>query len=172
MSRICSFHWICSEAGQTIRIFLARCRMISSRVDHPGLDGLAEAHIISDQQVDPWHLDRPHHGVKLVVLDVDAGAKGCLDVLHVGSGCGTPAHGVEEGVELVGRIEPGRFGQCDLLDDPRPRLKLPDDVVVLRPGRRPRPRKGSARFCGESRPVCRRSGGSVLGRNLRHHPLT
>ena len=95
---------------------------------HPGLDGLAEADIISDKQVDPWHLDGPHHRVKLVVLDVDAGTEGGLDVLHVGGGGGTPAHGVEEGVELVGRVEAGRLGQGDLLDDPGPRLDLPNDL--------------------------------------------
>ena len=109
---------------------------------HPGLDGLAEANVVGDEQVDPWHLDGPHHRVKLVVLDVDAGAEGGLDVLHVGGGGGTPAHGVEEGVELVGRVEAGRFGQGDLLDDLGPRLDLPDDLqffaqaVVLDRGER------------------------------------
>ena len=95
---------------------------------HACLDGLAEAHVVGDQQVDPWHLDGPHHRVKLVVLDVDAGAKGGLDVPHVGGRRGTPADGIEESVKLVGRIEAGGIGQGDLLDDPGSRLKLPDDV--------------------------------------------
>jgi hypothetical protein len=77
---------------------------------HAGLDGLTQAHVVGDEQVDPWHLDGPHYRVKLVVLNVDAGAEGGLDVLHVGGRGGTPAHGVEEGVQLVGRVEAGRFG--------------------------------------------------------------
>ena len=96
--------------------------------DHPGLDGLAEAHVVGDQQVDPWHLDRPHHGVKLVVLDVDAGAERCLDVRDVRRGRSAPADGIEKGVKLVGRVEAGRVGQGDLLDDPGPWLQLPNDV--------------------------------------------
>ncbi len=95
---------------------------------HPRFDGLAEAHVVGDQQVDPRHLDRPHHRIKLVVLDVDAGAERRLDVPHVSRGRRTPAHGIEKGVELVGRIEAGGVGQGDLLDDPGPRLKLPDDL--------------------------------------------
>ena len=35
LSRICSCHWIWSDDGQTIRIFRARCRMISSRATIP-----------------------------------------------------------------------------------------------------------------------------------------
>ena len=43
---------------------------------HAGLDGLAQAHVVGDEQVDPRHLDGPHHRVKLIVLDVDAERKG------------------------------------------------------------------------------------------------
>ena len=71
--------------------------------DQARLDGLAEAHVVGDQQVDPRHLDGPDHGVELVVLDVDARAERGLDVLHVGGGGRTPADGIEEGVEPVGR---------------------------------------------------------------------
>jgi hypothetical protein len=45
-----------------------------------------------------------------------------------GGGGGAPVHGVEEGVELVGRAEAGRLGQGDLLDDLGPRLDLPYDL--------------------------------------------
>jgi hypothetical protein len=40
----------------------------------------------------------------------------------------TPAHGVEEGVELVGPVKADRLRQGDLLDDPGPRLDLPDHL--------------------------------------------
>src|SRR5262249_50823571 len=88
----------------------------------------AQAHVVGDEQVDPGHLDGPHHRVKLVVLDVDAGAEGCLDVLHISGGGGSPAHGVEEGIQLVGLVEAGWFGQGDLLDDPGSWLDLPNDL--------------------------------------------
>ena len=79
--------------------------------------------------------------------------------LHVGGGGGPPADGIEEGVEPVGRVEAGRLGQGDLLDDPGPRLELPDDLQffaqavvldggereeVLRPGDRRSQRPGRA----------------------------
>jgi hypothetical protein len=76
---------------------------------HTGLDGLAEADIICDEQVDPWHLDGPDDRIKLVVLDLDAGAEGSLDVRHVGGRGGTPADGIQKGIEAVGRINAGGF---------------------------------------------------------------
>ena len=99
--------------------------------DHACLDGLAQAHVIGDQFVDPWHLDGPHHRVELVVLDVDARAERGLDVLHVGAGGGTPAHCIEEGVQFIGRVKAGRLGQGNLLYDLGPRLDLPDDLQFL-----------------------------------------
>ena len=98
---------------------------------HARLDGLAQAHVVGDQQVDPRHLDRPHHRVKLVVLDLDAAAERRLDVLVVGRRGGPPAHGVQEGVELLGLVEAGRLGEGDLLDDPGARLDLPDDLQLF-----------------------------------------
>jgi hypothetical protein len=40
-----------------------------------GLDGLAQTHVIGDQQVGARHGQRPHHRVELVVLDLDPGAE-------------------------------------------------------------------------------------------------
>ena len=70
--------------------------------DQARLDGLAEAHVVGNQQVDPRHLDGADHRVELVVFDVDARAERRLDVPHVGGGSGPPADGIEEGVEPVG----------------------------------------------------------------------
>ena len=131
LSRIWSRHWTCSDEGQTTSTRRARCRMMSSETARPGLDGLAEAHVVGDEQVDPWHLDGPHHRVKLVVLDVDARAERGLDVLQVGGGGGPPAHGIEEGVEPVGGVEAGRLGQGDLLDGLGAGLDLPDDLQLF-----------------------------------------
>ena len=95
------------------------------QADEARLDRLAEAHVVGDQQVDPWHLDGPDHRVKLVVLDVDAGAERRLDVRRRAVADGTPADGIEEGVEPVGRVEAGRLGQGDLLDAPAPPARSP-----------------------------------------------
>ena len=70
--------------------------------DQAGLDGLAQADVVGDQQVDAGHLQRPHHRVELVVLDRDARAERRLERPAVGGGDGAPAHGVEEGVEPAG----------------------------------------------------------------------
>jgi hypothetical protein len=40
----------------------------------------------------------------------------------------TPTHGVEKGIQLIGWVEAGGIGQCNLLDNPGPWLKLPDHV--------------------------------------------
>ena len=98
---------------------------------HPGLDRLAEAHVVGDQEVDPGHLDRPDHGVELVILDLDAAAERGLDVLVVGRRGGPPTHGVQEGVERPRLVEPGPLGQGHFLDHPGPRLDFPDDLQLL-----------------------------------------
>jgi hypothetical protein len=99
--------------------------------NHPRFDRLAQAHVIGNQQIDPWHLDRAVHRVKLVVLDVDARTERRLDVPHIRRGRRPPADGIEEGVELVGRIETGGIGQSDLLDEAGTRLQLPDNLDFL-----------------------------------------
>ena len=82
------------------------------QIDHPGFDGLAQAHVVSNQQVDPRHLDRPHHRVKLVVFDVDARAEWRLDRFYVGGrGC-PPANRIEKGVEPGGASKPVGSGRA------------------------------------------------------------
>ena len=46
--------------------------------------------------------------------------KGDWTVLHVSGRCGSPADGIEKGVESVGIIEASRFRQGDLLNDLAP----------------------------------------------------
>ena len=101
------------------------------QIDHPGFDGLAEAHVVGDEQADPGHLDRPDHRIKLIVLDVDPRAKRRLDVPHVGGRRGSPTNGVEKGIEPVGGIEAGRFRQRHLLNDRCARLEFPDHLEFL-----------------------------------------
>ncbi|MBV8557731.1 MAG: hypothetical protein JO116_19375 [Planctomycetaceae bacterium] len=102
--------------------------------DEPRLDGLAQPHVVGDQQADPGHLDGPDHGVELVVLDVDARAERGLEVFQVGRRSSPPADGIEEGVEPTGGVESGGLGQGDLLDDLGPRLDLPDNLELFPEG--------------------------------------
>ena len=88
--------------------------MIEFERDHPRFNGLAEPNIVGDEEVDPGHLNGPHHGIELVVLDFDAGAEGRLDGPYIGQGGGSPPDGIEKGVELIGRIEAGRLREAPL----------------------------------------------------------
>jgi hypothetical protein len=97
-----------------------------------GLDGLAQADVVGDEQADARHLQGAHHGVELVVLDGDAAAEWRVEVADVGRGHGAPAHGVEEGVEAVRGIEAGRgIGQGRAVVHEGAGLELPDDLELL-----------------------------------------
>lgn len=119
-------------------------------------DGFSEAHIVGDKQVDPGHLDRPDDRVKLVVFDLNPRAERGLDVLHVGGRCRPPADGVQKGVEPLGSVEAGRFGQGDFLNDLGPRLDLPDDLDLLA--------QAVILDRGERQQVMRRAAGQLHGR--------
>ena len=137
--------------------------------DEARLDRLAEPHVVGDQQVDPRHLDGTDHGVELVVLDVDARAERGLDVLEVGGGSGPPADGIEEGVEPVGRVEAGRLGEGDLLDDRGPRLDLPDDLKLFAEGV-VLDREQGDEVLGVGGDRLQRRGRERAGPDLVHHP--
>lgn len=98
---------------------------------HPGLDGLAEAHVVGNQQIDPRHLDRTHHRIKLIIFDVNSAAERGLDRLYVSSGSGSPAHGIEECVESNGIVVACRVGERNLLDDLGSWFQFPEDLQLL-----------------------------------------
>src|SRR5262249_49073897 len=84
-----------------------------------------------DQQVDPWHLERTDHGIKLVVLNVNASAERSMDGADVCRGGRAPAHRVEKGIQLVRRIEASGVGQGDFFDQRGSWLNLPDDLELF-----------------------------------------
>jgi hypothetical protein len=47
--------------------------------DQAGLDGLAEAHVVRDQERDAGHLDGPDDRVELVVLHLNPRPERCLN---------------------------------------------------------------------------------------------
>lgn len=98
----------------------------------PGLDGLAQTHVIGDEQIDARHLQRAHHWIQLIILDGDAAAKRRVQVPHIGRRHRAPAHRIEERIEPFGIIEAlRRIGQRGPIVDPRARLDLPDHLQLL-----------------------------------------
>ena len=95
---------------------------------HAAFDGFSNTHVVGNEEVDPRHLDCPHHGIKLVILDVDAAAERRLDILHVSRRGRTPTHGIEKGIQAARIVKTRGFGQGDLLNNLRPRLDFPDDL--------------------------------------------
>lgn len=73
--------------------------------DEAGLDGLAEADVVGDEQVDPKHGQRTRHRGELMGFDGDPGAERRLERPLVGPGDGAPADGVDEGARQRGRRE-------------------------------------------------------------------
>ena len=94
-------------------IRFARCRSSSSSATRPGLDRLAQAHVVGEQQVDPRRLDRTGDRLQLVLLDDHTRTQRRLQGLHVRGGHRRPADRVEEGGQALGRVEAaaGDLGQ-------------------------------------------------------------
>ena len=72
--------------------------------DETGLDGLAQADVIGDEQIDAGHVNGTHQWVELEVLNADATAKRRLQKTSVRVGGGTPANRIKKRVEGVGVI--------------------------------------------------------------------
>ncbi len=96
--------------------------------DEAGLDRLAEADIVGDQQVDARHLDGAYDRIELVILNSDATTERGLQGAHVGGRDRAPAHGIEEGVQDDGIIEAIGPGQLGPFAYPGSRLQFPDNV--------------------------------------------
>lgn len=98
--------------------------------DEPGLDGLAEAHVVGEQQVDAGRVEGAGDRFELVVLDGHAGPVRRLQRLDVGAGDGRPADGVEERGQAFGRVESvgSHVGQRAAGQHAAAGLDLPDDL--------------------------------------------
>ena len=73
--------------------------------DQAGFDRLAEAGVVGDEQVDPGELERLAQGLHLVGVDLDPGAERRLEERRIRRRDAAPAHGVQEGGELVLAVE-------------------------------------------------------------------
>ena len=130
LSRISSRHCSCS-AGRADDQHRARAVAQEQLLhDQPGLDRLAQADVVGDQQVRTRHRQRPDDRIELVVLDRDRRLRnGACSARRSALGDRAPAHGVEERVELAGVVEAvaaGPAASACSMDQPA-RLDLPDD---------------------------------------------
>ena len=98
-----------------------------------GLDGLAEAGVVGDEEMDAGHPERLAERLHLVGVDLDAGAERRLEEVRIGGGDAVPAKGVEERTEIAGRVEaPGADGAPRLLiEDAAVDLEVPPDLQRL-----------------------------------------
>jgi hypothetical protein len=70
-----------------------------------GLDGLPEAGVIRDEQVDPGKPERLAEGLHLVGVNLDARAKGGLKEIGIRGRDTVPPEGVKEGCKVPGRVK-------------------------------------------------------------------
>ena len=101
--------------------------------DEPGLDRLAEADVIGDQQRRARHPQRADERLELEILDRDPTAKRRLQRPMICTRDRAPADGVEKRVQLGRVIQAARGDDRELgaLADLGPRLDLPDDLKLL-----------------------------------------
>ena len=99
-----------------------------------GLDGLAEANIVRDEQVDAGHLNGADHRVELIAFGFDAASERRLKLAGVCDGGGAPADGVEKRFEVGWLVKALRLGQLHFLECTGARLDLPDDLQLFAQG--------------------------------------
>ncbi len=101
--------------------------------DQPGLDRLAEADAVGDEEVDPRHAQGHPERFELVVLDADAGPERGLEEVRPRGRDPVPAQGVVVRREAVGRVEIAPGDQAPVLGraDLGVALGLPDDLQGL-----------------------------------------
>ena len=92
--------------------------------DEAGLDGLAEAGVVGDEQVHAGEAKRLAQRLHLVGVDLDAGPERRLEEVRVGGRDAVPAQGVQERAEVARRVEA-------LGAEVAPRLLLQDAAVDL-----------------------------------------
>src|SRR5690606_34739894 len=99
--------------------------------DETGLNGLAQADVIGDEQIDAGHVNGAYQRVKREVLNTDATAERCLQKPSVRVGGGTPPNRIKKRFEGVGVILASNWRQTCKLNDLRAGLDLPDNFQFL-----------------------------------------
>ena len=101
--------------------------------DQARLDGLAEAGVVGDEEVDAREAQGLAQRLHLVGVNRDAGAERGLEQVGVRRRGAVPAQGIEEGGEVAGRVEPfgGESGPALFLQNPPVDLVVPEDFHRL-----------------------------------------
>ena len=115
--------------------------------DETRFDGLAEAGVVGDEEVDARHSERLSERLHLVGVNLDARPERRLEEVRIGRGDAVPAQGVQEGAEVAWWVEaPGADGAPRfLLEDPAVDLEVPVDLQGLPLGIVVRAREADAR---------------------------
>ena len=135
--------------------------------DQPGLDRLAEADVVGDEEVDAREPQRLAQRLDLVGVDLDAGAERRLEEARVGRGDAVPAERVQVGRELA-RVVEALGGEVVPAPPPRGcagRARTPRGPRAPGPGRRRRRRRGGR--AASRRPSAARSTSSTSQRRER-----
>jgi len=99
----------------------------------PGLNRLAEADIVGDEEVHTRHRQGPRDRLELVLLDRDAGPEGCLQRAGVRAGDRAPADRIKKGTQPLRIVPPVRPHRRELSrrNDLPPRFHLPHQAQLL-----------------------------------------
>ena len=101
--------------------------------DQGRFDGFAEAHVVGDEEIDPWQREGLLKGLQLVGIDADTGTERGLEELFVGGGYAVPPESVDVRGEVLGSVE---FAFADLrpclfVEDKRIQFHFPDHFERL-----------------------------------------
>ena len=101
--------------------------------DEAGLDGLAEAGVVGDEQVHPREAKRLAQRLHLVGVDLDAGPERRLKEVRIGGRDAVPAQSVQERAEVARRVEtPGaEVGPRFLFQNSAVDFEVPVDLESL-----------------------------------------
>lgn len=97
--------------------------------DESGFDGFPESDIIGDEEVCAGHVECADDGIELVIFDFDAAAEWSMKGESFGGGDGSPADGIEEGIESCRRVKSEMWvGQFGTFVDACTGFEFPDDL--------------------------------------------
>jgi hypothetical protein len=98
-----------------------------------GFDGLTQAYVVRDEQVDPGEFEGLAEWLELVSLDSDTGAEGGLEELFVGGSDAVPTKGIEIGSEVFWPVEVpfAEFVPCLAIEDYGIEFHLPNNLDLL-----------------------------------------
>ena len=102
--------------------------------DQTGLDRLAQADVVRQEEIRAWRLQGTAQRLELVGLQARPGAEGRLVLPRIRRGDCTPADGIDERTDRVRVVEGGgadRLGQALVRQDGVPVLQFPEDVELL-----------------------------------------